>query len=128
MVRKLSQEEELRVENLSQLKNMRETLKDYEIQKLINSNNYVYNNEFTLKYKYDDKNKFAILIGKKLGNAVFRNRQRRLVREVLFNTDFVVPDGMTFLLIGRNNLNRKKYKQSDIKRSIEDIFLKVKEK
>lgn len=65
-------------------------------------------------------NRKAFLASKKVGNAVLRNRARRLMKEAFRQTEKTLPEGYDFLFIARNTINDSKY--ADVKKSIEAAF------
>ena len=67
-----------------------------------------------------DYNRRAFLASKKVGNAVMRNRARRLMKEALRLYEGNVPKGYDFLFIARNTITDSKC--ADVKKSIEAAF------
>ena len=57
--------------------------------------------------RYLDRVGFAA--GKKLGNAVMRNRVKRLMRECYRLNQFKIKEGYTLLLVGRKAATTEKY-------------------
>ena len=57
---------------------------------------------------------------KKVGNAVLRNRARRLMKEAFRQTEETLPKGYDLLFIARNTINDSKC--ADVKKSIEAAF------
>lgn len=71
-----------------------------------------YANRYLVMYVFtasglEDKVGFAA--GKKLGNAVTRNRVKRLMRECYRLNQFKVKEGYTLLLVGRKAATTEKY-------------------
>ena len=66
----------------------------------------------------------AFLASKKVGNAVERNRARRLMKESLRTTQVTLPEGYDYIFIARNTINNRKC--ADVKKSIEAAIKKVK--
>jgi len=64
-----------------------------------------------------DYNRRAFLASKKVGNAVTRNRARRLMKEAFRELEGLVPTGYDFLFIARNTITDSKC--ADVKKSIE---------
>jgi ribonuclease P protein component len=66
----------------------------------------------------------AYLASKKVGNAVNRNRARRLMKESIRTSDLVLPPGYDFIFIARNTIKDRNC--ADVKKSIEAALKKVK--
>ena len=62
-------------------------------------------------------NRKAFLASKKVGNAVLRNRARRLMKEAFRQTEDALPKGYDLLFIARNTITDSKC--ADVKKSIE---------
>ena len=67
-----------------------------------------------------DYTRRAFLASKKVGNAVTRNRARRLMKEAFRLYEGTVPAGYDFLFIARNTITDSKC--ADVKKSIEAAF------
>lgn len=67
-----------------------------------------------------DYNRRAFLATKKVGNAVTRNRARRLMKEAFRQMESTVPTGYDYLFIARNTITDSKC--ADVKKSIEAAF------
>ncbi len=57
--------------------------------------------------------RFGISASKKLGNAVKRNRVKRLIREVIRLRDDIKGMGMDIVLVARNGMLGIKFKDAD---------------
>ncbi len=57
----------------------------YDFDRIINSNNVIKSKSFIVYYENNDLNHdcFGISVGKKLGNAVFRNKMKRKIRSII---------------------------------------------
>ena len=55
-----------------------------EFDHIINHKTFVKNKDFVIYYenKDDNKNRFGISVGKKIGNAVVRNYYKRVIRNI----------------------------------------------
>lgn len=81
--------------------------------------------------------KFAVAVSKKLGNAVWRNRIKRLIREAFrYNKSMLVEKCITKkalleIIFAPQNLNQLKNKNivlSDIEPPVKEIIIKLAEK
>lgn len=77
------------------MKKERTVKKNYEFSRIISKRKFVKTNSFILYYqpKAQDQNRIGISVGKKLGNAVTRNKVKRQVRAMIdevfdFQEDF----------------------------------------
>ena len=52
-------------------------------------------------------NRFGITAGKKLGNAVTRNRIKRIIRAAYRNSEKNIPIGYDIVFVGRNDIGQK---------------------
>ena len=66
-----------------------------------------------------DYNRRAFLSSKKVGNAVSRNRARRLMREAYREIEPSLVKGYDMLFIARNTITESNCKCADVKKSIE---------
>lgn len=57
--------------------------KNQEIEKIVKLHQSVGNKYYAIYYKTSNETKVAISVSKKLGTAVFRNYQKRVMREIL---------------------------------------------
>lgn len=53
-------------------------------------------------------NRFGITAGKKLGNAVIRNRAKRIIRSAYRQCETVLPSGFDIVIVGREGIIGKK--------------------
>ena len=65
-------------------------------------------------------NRLAYLASKKVGNAVKRNRARRLLKESVRLTNLELPSGYDFIIIARNTITNAKC--AEVKRSFESAL------
>lgn len=65
-------------------------------------------------------NRLAYLASKKVGNAVKRNRARRLLKESVRLTNLELPTGYDFIIIARNTITNAKC--AEVKRSFESAL------
>jgi len=67
-----------------------------------------------------DYNRTGFLASKKVGNAVKRNRARRLMKEAYRNLEKYLPLCYDFIIIARNTIIDKK--EYDVERSLRSAF------
>ena len=65
-------------------------------------------------------NRLAYLASKKVGNAVKRNRARRLMKESFRLTNLEIPTGYDLIFIARNTITNRKC--AEVKRSLESAL------
>lgn len=58
-------------------------------------------------------NRFGIVTSKRIGNAVVRNRAKRLIREVIRKNMTGLPQGYDLVIVARHNINGAAYEQID---------------
>lgn len=76
-----------------------------EFDKIINTGKYKKNNFFVI-YNKENKNafpKFGIAVGKKVGNAVIRNKLKRQVRMILTNNKNLFQNDKDYIIIVKRN-------------------------
>ena len=74
-------------------------------QQMINSNKYVKNKNFIIYYRNNElKNyRFGISVGKKIGNAVIRNKYKRKLRNIIDNNKKIYENNLDYIIILRKN-------------------------
>jgi ribonuclease P protein component len=65
-------------------------------------------------------NRIAYLASKKVGNAVKRNRARRLMKESFRLTNLEIPTGYDLIFIARNTITNRKC--AEVKKSLESAL------
>lgn len=66
----------------------------------------------------------AFVAGKKIGNAVIRNRAKRRLREALRPRFEQIPPGHDFVLIARGNITQAPF--TDIQQAVEQVLQRAK--
>lgn len=64
--------------------------------------NAVRTKSISVKYLPDHDYRFSVVVSKKQGNAVKRNRIKRVIREIMRNNKEVFPDGCYILYFNQN--------------------------
>ena len=67
-----------------------------------------------------DRSRAGFVAGKKLGNAVTRNRAKRRLREALRPRFLQIPAGYDFVLIARGNITSAPF--TDIVQAVEEVL------
>ncbi|ATX71682.1 ribonuclease P protein component [Spiroplasma clarkii] len=67
------------------MKNQYIIKKNHHFQNIISNKKYIKSPSFVIYYFIDDKKRFkyGVSVGKKLGNAVFRNKVKRQIRQMV---------------------------------------------
>ena len=83
-------------------------MKKYEIVKekrnfdsIINSSKYIKNDVFIIYYEEQEDKfpKFGIAVGKKIGNAVTRNKYKRITRNLVDQNKFLFKNDFDYIII-----------------------------
>lgn len=101
--------------------------KSQEIEKILNTGRYAYDTYFTV-YKINNPEtinfRYAISVGKKLGNAVLRNRIKRQIRAIIDSFDIDLNINIDVFIIAK-----KKVVEIDfltMENSLKNLFKKQK--
>ena len=92
---------------------------------IINKGRYVRSNYFViyvLKNELDNY-RFGISVGKKVGNAVVRNKVKRQMRMIIDNYKKNYQNGMDYIIIIKSNYTNADF--SEIKLSFESVINKL---
>ena len=83
-------------------------MKKYEIVKekrifdyIINNSKYIKNDTFVIYYEEHEEKypKFGIAVGKKIGNAVIRNKYKRIIRNLIDQNKFLFKNNYNYIII-----------------------------
>ncbi len=87
--------------------------KNEEIQKIISKNIKTVNKYFIIYMEKNslDINRYCISVSKKIGNAVVRNRQRRIIKEILRKNN--INQSMNYVIILRKEILNLKYEDKE---------------
>jgi len=100
-----------------------------DFKRVFSNGKCVYNEYFRIVYVKNDLGlrRIAVLVKKKIGRAVYRNRIRRLVKEFFRNNKEKFPKSIDMIFLAREKLKEKKkicYK--DVEKMILDLMERMK--
>lgn len=89
--------------------------------KIITNNQMVKNSDLVIYYDIntEEKYRFGISVGKKIGNAVIRNLYKRRIRTIVDNHKNLYSKGVDYIIIVRKNCLIREFEQ------IEDSFIQL---
>lgn len=80
---------------------------------IISRKTFVKNKDFVIYYenKDNDRNRFGISVGKKIGNAVTRNYYKRIIRNICDKNKNLYSNGKDYIIIMRYGCKEKTFKE-----------------
>jgi len=96
----------------------------YDFDRIIKKNDITKNTSFII---YKEKNnlpysRFGISVGKKLGNAVYRNKMKRKIRDIIDKTNKQSIESNDYIIILRKMAQNAEYKK--LKEDLEKLLYK----
>lgn len=97
-------------------------MKKYEIvkekrvfDKIIKESKYVKNSAFVIYYEKHEDNfpKFGVAVGKKIGNAVTRNKYKRIIRNLIDKNKFLFKNTFDYIIIIKKSCLNMSYNELD---------------
>lgn len=107
---------------------MKTLKKSKEFTKIYNygKKNYGYYSLVFFKKTNKKENKLGFVVSKKIGNAVCRNRIKRLFKEYYRSNETKIKIGYEIIFVGKKNagINYKNLKYQEMKKDIDKVFKK----
>ena len=96
--------------------------KSYEFDNIIKHNDILKNRGFIIYKKENnlDYNRFGISVGKKLGNAVYRNKMKRRIKDIIDSISIKSNINYDYIIILRSM--GKNYKYSELQEKLTDLL------
>ena len=101
--------------------------KKYEFNNIIETGKCAKNDLYVIFYRKNniDKYRFGISVGKKIGNAVTRNKYKRRIRNIIDNNKKYYQNNMDYIIILRKSSTDYSFEQLEDK--FVSIITKIKE-
>ena len=99
------------------------TLTKIEFAKVYQSAKSLANRELVMYVSEQYAGKISVAVGKKVGNAVVRNRLKRLMRESIKANGRLIPQDRSIILLARKILVDKK--QSEVEKALKNLLLRL---
>ena len=91
-----------------------EMVKSHEdFNNIINNGKYIKNNNFVIYILYNERSypHFGIAVGKKIGNAVTRNKLKRQIRTIIDNNKKFFNKNNDYIIMIKKNADNLKYNE-----------------
>ena len=90
--------------------------KTQEIEQVMKNQKSVGSKELRIFIKKNDETghfRYAISVGKKIGNAVERNKYKRRLRAIVSTNSTIIPSNLDIFIVSKPELTRLNYKESE---------------
>jgi len=89
--------------------------KKYEFEKVIKNGRILKSDYYIIYFKKNDLNnfRFGISVGTKLGNAVFRNKYKRKIRNIIDNNKKYYQNKMDYIIIMRKKCTNLSFNEME---------------
>lgn len=102
------------------------SLKDKRLfEKTINSKRRILTDGLTIFYQNSEKFKVGISVPKKQGNSVYRNKNKRIIKNIINQIKPYHYIDKNIVIIAKDNFNKKDFQQK--KEILEKIFNRLKD-
>ena len=83
---------------------------------IINNSKYIKNDVFVIYYEKHDEDfpKFGMAVGKKIGNAVIRNKYKRIIRNLVDKNKILFKNDFDYIIIIKKKCLELSYNELDI--------------
>ncbi len=107
------------------MKKINRVKKSYEFDNVLKSGRVVKDKFFVIYYKNNelDRYRFGISVGKKIGNAVCRNKFKRQIRNIVDKNKKYYQNNMDYIIILRKASLEVEF--DTLKRSFENLITKI---
>ena len=84
-------------------------------QQIINNQQFIHNEAFTIYYIDSNVTKFGISVSKKIGNAVTRNKIKRQIRNIVHKYKKLFPKDKEYIIMIRKGYGLRKFNEKESK-------------
>ena len=100
--------------------------KNQEIELILKNKNYKFNQYFSVYKRINEETshfRYAISVGKKIGNAVERNKYKRLIRAAITNLNIKLDNNVDVFILAKPNICNIDY--NNIYKELAYLFKKL---